>query len=177
MMEAWAAEAAAHHADEVFYHSAEFWVAIGFVILVGLIGRTAFRVVGVALDERAKRIRAQLDESERLATEAQQLLSTYERRQREAADEAATILENARREAARFAEHATEELARSLKRREQQAMDRISQAEAEAVAEIRTQVVDVTMEATRRLLAGSLPKARSDALIEEAIAQLPSRLH
>ena len=57
-MYAWAAEkavegaaGAAEHGAEAFYATAEFWVAVAFVIFVGLTYRTVYRVVTVALDD------------------------------------------------------------------------------------------------------------------------------
>lgn len=179
MWAAFAAEhgAAAAHASEPFYATAEFWVAIGFFILLALIGKRAYRLVVVALDERADRIRSRIDEAARLAEEAQALLATYERKQRDAAGEAEQILADARREVDRLTEHAAAELDRSLQRREEMAIDRIAQAEAAAIAEVRTRAVDVAMQASERLLVEKMTPKQADALIDAAIAELPQKLH
>lgn len=176
-MWALAAEGGAAHPAEPFYMTAEFWVAVGFVLFVALVARTAMRVLSVALDERAKRIREQIDEAARLAEEAHQLLATYERKQREAAEEAETIVDHARREADRLAERAAQDLERSLARREELAMERIAQAEQAALADIRSRIVDVAMAATRQLLGERLTDAQSGTLIDQAIAELPKKLH
>ncbi len=172
-----AAEYAAEHAAEPFYFDAEFWVFIAFVVFVVLVGRTAFRVVTAALDDRAQRIRDQVDEATRLAEEAQQLLATYERKQRDAAAEAETVVEMARREADRLSDQAAQDLERSLERREQLAFDRIAQAEAAAVAEVRTRAAEIALEATRRLLVERVSGDRAGALIDAAIDELPKRLN
>lgn len=176
-MWALAAEAGAEHQAEPFYASAEFWVAIGFILFVVLVARTAIRVASVALDERAKRIKEQIDEAARLAEDAQQLLATYERKQREASEEAETIVDNARREADRLAERAAQELERSLARREELAMERIGQAEKAALADIRNRTVEIAMAATRQLLAERLTAAQANSLIDSAIEDLPKKLH
>jgi F-type H+-transporting ATPase subunit b len=168
---------AAHEAPVAFYATAEFWVAIGFIILLALIGKRAYRLVIVSLDERAERIRGRIDETARLAEEAQALLATYERKQRDAAGEAEQILADSRREVDRLTEHAAAELERSLRRREEMAIERISQAEAAAVAEVRTRAVDVAIEATQRLITAKMTPKQSDALIDAAIAELPGKLH
>lgn len=176
MWAAWAAEAA-EHGHEAFYATAEFWVGVGFVLFVVLVGRTAYRVMTVALDERAGRIRSQIDESERLAQEAQAMLADAQMKQKEATATANALIESARREAQRFAEQAAKDLEAALARREQSAKDRIAQAEAEAVAEVRRRAADVALEASRQVIAGSLTPAKSDALIDQAIAGLPKALH
>lgn len=178
MMEAFAAEAvgAMEHA-EPFYVEPEFWVAIAFVILVVLIAKPITAKVTKALDERSGAIQNQIDEARRLRDEAQELLASYQRKQRDAAKEADQIVEYAKREAERLTERAGEDLERSLKRREQMALDRIGQAEAKAVGEVRSLAIDVALEATRRVLAQSIKGAKADALIDEAVRALPDKLH
>jgi F-type H+-transporting ATPase subunit b len=179
-MMAWAAtdpSAAAEYAHEPFYLTGEFWVAIGFVLFVLLVGRTAYRVVTAALDERAQRIKDQVEEATRLAEEAQQLLATYERKQRDAAAEAETVVEMARREADRLADQAAKDLERSVQRREALALERIAQAESSAVAEVRAKATEIALEATRRLLVERVSGARAGALIDAAIKELPKRLN
>ncbi|MBK8175269.1 MAG: F0F1 ATP synthase subunit B [Rhodospirillales bacterium] len=181
-MEAWAAETAAGGAHatahaEPFYGAAEFWVAIGLAIFLFFVARHAVRLISVALDERAERIRNRLDEASRLAEEAQTLLAAYERKQRDAAEEADAILASARREAERLAAEAKDELEQTLKRREVQAMERIAQAQQAAIAEVRGRAVDIAIEATRTLLGERLTPAQGQALIDAAISELPSKLH
>jgi F-type H+-transporting ATPase subunit b len=171
------AATAAEHASEALFTTAEFWVAIALLIFVYLIGRRVYRLVVVALDDRAEKIRNRVDEAARLAEEAQALLLSYERKQRDAAEEAEAILARAGREAERLSDDAKADLERTLKRREAQAMDRIAQAEKAAVVEVRARAVDVAIEATRRLLAQRLTPKQADALIDAAIDELPKKLH
>jgi F-type H+-transporting ATPase subunit b len=185
-MQAWAQEAThsetqatGHEAAQVdpFYVTAEFWVTIALVIFLLLVLRRIIRVVVVALDDRAEKIRNRIDDASRLADEAQTLLASYERKQRDATEEAEAILAGARREAERLSADAREDLERALKRREAQAIERIAQAEKAAVAEVRARAVDVAIEATRRLLAQRLTPKQSDDLINSAISELPKKLH
>ena len=57
------------------------------------------------------------------------------------------------------------------------AIERIAQAEAAAVAEVRIRAVDVAMQATERVLLEKMTPKQADALIDAAIAELPSKLH
>lgn len=72
---------------------------------------------------------------------------------------------------------ATADLEKAVEQREQMAMERIAQAEAKAVAEVRGEAVDVALEATRHLLAEKLTGRKADALVDDAIKDLPERLH
>jgi F-type H+-transporting ATPase subunit b len=172
---AWAAEAGAHGA-EPFYTGGEFWVAVGFVLFVLLVGRTAYRVIAVALDDRSERIRNQIDEANRLAAEAQELLASSESKRREAAGEAEEIIARARNQADALAKHAADELEQALKRREHLATERIAQAEAAAIAEVRGRAVEIAFAATDRLLREQVKGKKASALIDAAIKDLPDKL-
>ncbi len=159
------------------FNKPEFWVAVSFVIFVALVWKKASAVITAALDSRAAKIRAELDEAERLHKDALALLSGYQRRQADALKEAEAILAHAREEAARLRAQAGADLESSLKRRETQAMNRIAQAEAAAVAEVRNLTVDVAIGASHRILTGDMQAAQADQLIEQSIAELPKHLH
>ena len=78
----------------------EFWVLISFVLFMAIvIWKGVPGLIGKALDQRATAIRTELDEARRLREEAQQLLADYQRKAREAEDEAKSIVEAAKREA------------------------------------------------------------------------------
>ncbi len=176
MMQAMAAEAGAAHAES-FWVTPEFWVAVAFVLLIGLVGGKIARTISAGLDTRAEGIRARVEEAAKLRDEAQELLASYQRQQSEAAGETDRLVEKAKAEAERLTEKAAKDLERSLKRREQLAMDRIAHAEASAVKEVRSVAVDVALEATRRILAENLPADKAEALINDSIKDLPGKLH
>lgn len=156
---------------------ASFWVAVAFVLFVALIAKRGYKFITEGLDKRAGRIKTELDEAVRLREEAQALLAGYQRKQRDAVRDAEEIVERARREAARIAAQAEEDLAAALERRTRVAEIKISQAEAQALAEVRNQAVDMALAATRRLLAENLDQSRAEALIDEAIAELGDKLN
>ncbi len=156
---------------------ASFWVAVAFVLFVALIAKRGYQFITVGLDKRAGRIKTELDEAVRLREEAQALLAGYQRKQRDAVRDAEEIVERAKREAARIAEQAEEDLAAALERRTRLAEAKISQAEAQALAEVRNQAVDMALAATRRLMAENLDQSRAETLIDEAIAELGDKLN
>ncbi|MGE4278897.1 MAG: F0F1 ATP synthase subunit B [Magnetospirillum sp.] len=176
---AYAAEAAhdaAHHAGP-FYTEAAFWVGVAFFVVVGLAFRPVVRALGAGLDARAAKIKARLDEAARLREEAQEMLATYQRKQRDAMKEAEEIIAHAKAEAERLAAQAAKDLEASLKRREVQAMDRIAQAEAAALREVQNVAVEVAVSAARQVLASSISADQAAKLVDGAIAELPQKLH
>jgi F-type H+-transporting ATPase subunit b len=155
----------------------EFWVLVGFVISIGLVWKRAKAAITGSLDERAAKIKAELDEAQRLREEAQQTLALYQRKQRDALKEATEIIEHAKAEAERLGAQAARDLEAALDRRRRLAEEKIEQAETKAVAEVRAVAVDVAIGAARRIISEQLNQPRGAAIIDEAIAALPDRLH
>jgi len=158
-------------------HDPTFWVAIAFVVFVGLVVWKAGSAITGALDSRADKISNDLDEAERLRTEAQDLLADYQKRQREAAKEAETILADAKAEAERMLTQGKARMEDQLKRREKLAMDRISQAESNALAEVKAHAIEIAISAARDVIAESATGDTADKLINDAVKALPGKLH
>jgi F-type H+-transporting ATPase subunit b len=159
-------------------HDPEFWVLVAFVLAIAVV--VYFRVGDVvkkALDERAAKIREELDEARRLREEAQQMLAEFQRKQRDALKEAEEIAARAREDAERLGAQGRRDLEAAIERRRQMAEEKIAQEEAKAVAEIRAVAVEVAMAATRQILAKQLDERRRSELIDQAIQALPGRLH
>lgn len=155
----------------------EFWVAIAFIIAVGgLVYKGGPSITG-ALDARTLKIKTELDEAQRLREDAQRTLAEYQRKQRDALKEAEQIVSQGRAEAERAAEQAQRDLAAALERRQRLAMEKIALAESRATAEVRNVAVDVAITAVRRILAETLDGERKRKLVDDAIAELPQRLH
>jgi F-type H+-transporting ATPase subunit b len=155
----------------------EVWVAIAFVIFVGLTAKPIARAVVKGLDARAARIKAQLDEARALRDEAERLLAEHQRKQIAAVKEAESILAHAREEAERVRSESAANLEAALARREKMALDKIAQAEAQAVSDVRNQAVDIAMAAATKLLKEGIDSGKSDELIDSAIKELDRKLH
>ena len=155
-----------------------FWVLVAFIGFVGVL--VYFKVPGMVtkgLDARAEKIKADLEDADALLKEAQDLLASYQKKQREAADEAQEIKARAKEEGKRIVENGRARLEDSLQRREKLAMDRITQAEASALDEIRTRTVDIALDATRELIADNLSDHKANTMLDDAIKELPGRLN
>lgn len=154
-----------------------FWVAVAFVVTAALLWRPMTKMIFGGLDGRSNRIREELDEARRLREEAQDLLASYERKQREAEKEALALIEHAEVEAKRHAEHAATALENALTRRRELAMDRIAQAEKDAVRQVRAAATDLALKATRKLLTDKIDENKQAELIDSAIGDVEDRLH
>ena len=155
--------------------SAEFWVAVAFVIFVIFMLWKATKPMMAALDARAERIKTEIDEAKRLREEAQKLLAEYQRKERDAAKEAEAMLHHAREEATRLREKAAEDLKASVKRREQQALDRIAQAEAQAEAQVRAAAADAAVAMAENMLREKMDAAAQSALVSQGVNELAKK--
>ena len=172
------AHAATDAANAVaWYEDTSLLVAIAFVVFFLAFGKKLFGAMNAGLDDRAQKIQDSIEEATRLREEAQELLASYEKKQHEALKEAENIVAAAKDEAERLSVEAAAQLEASLKRSEQMAKDRIAQAEAQAIAEVKAQAVDIAMDATKRLLSSEVSAAKADALIDDAIKNLDGKLH
>ncbi len=154
----------------------EFWVAVAAAIFIAVVWKPARKALLGSLDERAVRIRSELDEARRLRQEAEQLLAQYRQKQRDATAEAQAIVAHAEEEAQRIAATAARDLEQALARRQRLAEERIAQAEDKALDEIRAAAVDVAVVAAREVIAAEFDEQRGAALLDAAIAALPQRL-
>lgn len=159
-------------------HDPTFWVAVALFVFFGLlIYLKVPHKAASALDSRAEQIEKEISEAERLREEAQDLLATYQRKQREAEAEIEKITAAAKEEADRMHKLGAERLEQSLARREKMATDRIAQAEAQAVDEIRRVAVDMAMAATGDVVARSVDGSKADQLVDASIAEVSKKLH
>jgi F-type H+-transporting ATPase subunit b len=158
-------------------HNPHSWVTIGLIIFLIFAGPKVWRGLASFLDQRSMKIKADLDEAQKLKDEAQALLAEYQRKQRDALAEAEEIVASAKAQAQREIQDAAANLAASLTRREAAALEKITQAEAQAIAEVRREAVDVATVATSRLIAQVLDDAKANALIDRSIAEVQHRLH
>jgi F-type H+-transporting ATPase subunit b len=159
-----------------FFGEPKNWVFIAFVLFFVLFGRKLWSALAGMLDDRASKVRAELEEASRLRQEAEAMLRDAEARRADALRDAQALIDGAKAEAERVAAAASAEAEASAKRREQMALDRIAAAEKAAVDEVRLTAAEVATVAARQVIAEGLTAEADSRLIDHAIIQLPSAL-
>jgi F-type H+-transporting ATPase subunit b len=156
---------------------AEFWVAIAFAVFVGVLGYFgAHKKLVKGIDDRRDRIKAELDEARRLKEEAQALLAGYERKQQEVEREAEAIIAGAKAEAERLAAEAAVKVEEFVARHTKMAQDKIAQAEAQALADVRSAAADAAVAAASSILAATVKDGIAENLLAKGIADLKTKL-
>ncbi len=148
-----------------------FWQTLGTILLFWLLYRfDVFKKIGAGLDKRADRISAELDEARKLRAEAEALLLEYERKRERAESEAAAIVAAAREEAERISKEAEARLTEYIARRTASAEAKISQAEEQAMIEVRDAAIAAAVKASESVLRGSVQGPLGEELIKQGLA-------
>jgi len=166
-----------HTVQEAFYQSPTFWVAVAFVVFMALALRPVARAIIKMLDNRSSQIAADIAQARRLRDEAQEVLASYQKKQRESLQEAEDMLASTAADAARIIEKAEADLKLSIEKRLRQATDKIAQAEARAIADVQNYVADVSLVAAQKLLTEYLDKGGNDELVRKATADVATKIH
>src|SRR5262249_35342963 len=156
----------------------ETWVAIAFIILMAGFGYLGVhRTVLKALDNRAARIKAELDDARRLKDEAAKVLGEYKARRASAEREAAEIGAGARAEAERTAADAKAKMEDFVTRRTKAAENKIALAEAQALADVRAAAAEAAVSAATTILSGTVKGNVADNLLSKGIAEVQRKLN
>ena len=157
---------------------ASFWATVALVLFFALIAY--MKVPGMitkGLDDRSDKIRNDLEEARRLREEAQQLLAEYQRKRKEAEQEAESIVSAAKHEAEAMAKEAEQKTEEYIARRTALAEQKIAQAEGQAMAEVRTAAVDLAVEAAEAVITKKMTGATSTSIFKSSLAELKERMN
>jgi F-type H+-transporting ATPase subunit b len=156
----------------------EFWVAVAFVILMGVFAYFGIhRTVLKTLDHRSERIKAEIDDARRLKEEAAKLLAEYKARGASAEREAQEIIANAKVEAERIAAETKVKMEDFVARRTKTAESKIALAEAQALADVRAAAANAAVSAASTILSQSVKGDIADDLLAKGIEEVRAKLN
>ena len=159
-------------------YEAEFWVAIAFVILMGVFAYFGVhRTLLKALDHRSERIKAELDDARRLKEEAAKLVAEYQARRATAEREALEIIASAKAEAERIAAEAKVKMEDFVVRRTKSAESKIALAEAQALADVRAAAAEAAVTAAAGILSQTVKGEVADNLLARSIAEVREKMN
>jgi F-type H+-transporting ATPase subunit b len=156
----------------------EFWVAVAFVILMGVFVYFGIhRTVLTTLDHRSDRIKAELDDARRLKDEAAKLLAEYKARHATAEREAEDIIASAKAEAERIASEAKTKMEDFVARRTKTAENKIALAEAQALADVRAAAANAAVTAASTILSQTVKGPVAEELLAKGITEVREKLN
>src|SRR4029453_1933321 len=148
------------------------WTLIAFAITFFVLRKFAFGPIQKTIDERRDRIRAAVDEADKARNEARDLLEQHRQLIADAKGEAAGILADARKVADAQIERVKEESEVERQRRLEETKRQIDAETKRSLEMIRSEVADLTLEATARVTGKVLDAEDQRRLIDEAISEL-----
>jgi len=152
------------------------WVMASLLLFFGLLLWVKVpALLAKMLDNQSKKIHDELEQARNLREEAQELLASYARRQRESEEKAEEIVKQAKKEAKLYATEMRTKLAEQLERKADAANRRIEQVQAQAEAMVRNQAVDLAVKAAEIALETAVPKASKTKLIDNSIKEITAK--
>ena len=148
------------------------WTLVCFAIAFFVLRKFAFGPIQKTIDERRDRIRQAVDEADNARNEARELLEQNRAILAQARSESAEILAEARKVGDAQIERAKQEAESERQRRLEDTSKQIEAETTRAIDQIRTEVADLTLEATERVVGKVLDSADQKRLVDEAVEGL-----
>lgn len=148
------------------------WSLAVFGLLVGLLGKFAWKPIMEGLDKREQGIEHQIAETKKANLEAKQMLATYERRLAEASEEVRSMLEEARRDADSTKQTIVAEARKAAEEEQARARHEIGLARDEALASIAEKAGDLAVEVAGKFLREKIGKEDHSRLVRDSVASL-----
>ena len=157
---------------------ATFWALVALIIFLAVVVYLKVPgMIGKSLDDRAEKIRNELEEARKLREEAQALLAEYQKKRKEAEKEAGDIVEAAKREADMITAEAKQKTEEYVTRRTALAEQKIAQAEADAMDEVRGSAVDMALAAASKIIGDKVKGETATDLFKKSLDEVKTRMN
>lgn len=148
------------------------WTWVVFLLLLFLLGKTAWKPLLRVLEQREKRIQDTLDEARSRSQEAARLLEEHKQILADSHRQAQEIVAQGRKAAERLKEELLDEARREQEQILARARDEIERERERAVEALRREAVDLSLAATARLLRREVDSAENRRLVEEFLGEI-----
>ncbi len=140
---------------------ATFWVAVSFVIFfIGLIYLKVPQNVNSLLTKMIVDIKNEIDESEKLRSEAKKLLDNAQSKLNSAEQEKKKIINQANIEAEKLTKDMSEKFSKSAEIKKNLANIKISQMKDAAIKDIKDTSINIAIEAVKKTISTSVDKSK-----------------
>ena len=160
-----------------FFNDSGNWFLISFLVFAVIawkMGKPAFLKM---LDDRIDEIRKEVETAESLRVEAQELLAQYQRKYRDAAADADSIVEQAKQNAQAIHAKAMQDIQEQITRGEAQHKERMELMKREALNEIKAHAAVLAVEGARKMISEQLDKSSQQSLVSQSIDTIEKHLN
>jgi F-type H+-transporting ATPase subunit b len=149
------------------------WAWITFLVLLGILYKVAWKPILSMIEKREKTIQGSLDSAHLAQEEAEKLLNQHQEMIRSAEQEAQKLI----RENRELAEKSKQEIMAQAQKSAQDLLEKakadIEQEKEAALMSLRSEVADLAISATRKIIGESLDESKQRDLVEEYIKKIP----
>ncbi|HEY2300637.1 MAG TPA: F0F1 ATP synthase subunit B [Acidimicrobiales bacterium] len=151
------------------------WGLVSFVVLFLVLWKLAYPAIHKIMQDRTNTIRGNIEEAERVRTEAETILEEYQRQLADARNESNRIIEEARQ--------AAEQVRRELIRRAEDEVAELRRrntedlvaAQERIVGQLQSQVRTLAIDLAERVVGANLDRDQNLRLVDQFVAELNAR--
>tara|TARA_Y100000994_G_C15385946_1_gene315273 strand:- start:18 stop:548 length:531 start_codon:yes stop_codon:yes gene_type:complete len=154
-----------------------FWVAVSFLIFFGvLVYLKVPQKINEILNKLITDIKNEIDESEKLRTEAKALLDNAQKKLDTAQSVSNEILEQAKRDSDRLIIELNDKFHKSSEIKKNSAQNKISQMRDNAIKEIKNASVKIAVDSVKKIITTSVDKSKLDTLFQKNLDETKEEL-
>ena len=154
-----------------------FWVAVSFIIFFGgLVYLKVPQKINEILNKLISDIKNEIDESEKLRTEAKTLLDKAQKKLDTAQTVSDEILEQAKRDSDKMVIELNDKFHKTSEIKKNLAENKISQMKEAAIKEIKDTSIKIAVDSVKKIITTSVDKSKLDALFQKNLDETKEEL-
>ena len=154
-----------------------FWVAVSFVIFFGgLIYLKIPQKINEILNKLILDIKNEIDESERLRTEAKTLLNNAQNKLDKAESVKNEIIDQAKKDSDRLIISLNDKFHKSSDLKKNLAENKINQIKENAIKEIKNASIKIAVDSAKKIITTSIDKSKLDTLFQKNLNETKEEL-
>ena len=156
---------------------ATFWVAVSFVLFfLGLLYLKVPQKINNLLNKMIIDIKNEIDESEKLRSEAKKLLDNSQNKLNQSKMEVSKILDEAKKDSEQLIIEMNDRFHKSAETKKKLAETKIIQMKENALKEIKDVSVKIAIESVKKIVSTSIDKTKLDALFKKNLEETKKEL-
>ena len=156
---------------------ATFWVAISFIIFFGgLVYLKVPQKINEILNKLISDIKNEIDESEKLRTEAKILLDNAQKKLDSAKSVTNEILEQAKKDSDNLVIELNDKFHKSSEIKKKLAENKIVQMKEAAIKEIKDKSIKIAIDSVKKIITTSVDKSKLDELFKKNLEETKEEL-
>ena len=156
---------------------ATFWVAISFIIFFGgLVYLKIPQKINEILNKLITDIKNEIDESEKLRTEAKTLLDNAQKKLDTSQSVSNEILEQAKKDSDKLVIELNDKFHKTSEIKKNLAENKIDQMKEAAIKEIKDTSIKIAVDAVKKIITTSVDKSKLDTLFQKNLEEAKEEL-